>query len=195
CSIKNVQVLAKNIADNVSVSAPEGFTLSLSESEGYVSQLILPKSGESVQEYSIYIKCSPVIESILEGNVSFQSNGDELLAIPVRAMATSSIKVGTKVELTAQNNREIPQKPTLWQNYPNPFNPVTTIEFGVPVKSEASISIYNSIGKLVVELCHGEFQPGVFSVTWNAIGMPSGVYYCRLSNSGLTVFRKIILLK
>jgi hypothetical protein len=83
----------------------------------------------------------------------------------------------------------------LYQNYPNPFNPSTTIKYSVADNGLVSLSIYNQLGQRVAELFHGERQSGTYSVTWNAIGFPSGVYFCELKTTHYREVKKLLLVK
>jgi hypothetical protein len=38
-------------------------------------------------------------------------------------------------------------------------------------------------------------QPGTYSVRWNAAGLPSGVYFCRMQGGGFVETKKMILAK
>jgi hypothetical protein len=72
----------------------------------------------------------------------------------------------------------------LGQNYPNPFNPTTTITFTLPEKSFVTLKIYDTLGREVSKLLSEEMLPGTYSRQWNALGVPSGVYfYCFQANS------------
>ncbi len=86
-------------------------------------------------------------------------------------------------------------KYALYQNYPNPFNPSTTIKYSVADNGLVSLAIYNQLGQRVAELYHGEKQSGTYSVTWNAIGFPSGVYFCELKTTHYREVKKLLLVK
>jgi len=91
----------------------------------------------------------------------------------------------------------------LHQNYPNPFNPATTISFNLPSACLVSPKIYDLLGVEIATLESGMFQPGTHVVTWSPRGLPSGIYFCRLSaiNMGsggdraFTGSRRLILAK
>jgi hypothetical protein len=83
----------------------------------------------------------------------------------------------------------------LMQNYPNPFNPATTIEFQIPGSEQVTLKIFNLFGQEVATLVSGKFLPGRYRVDWNASGMPSGVYFYRLSIADHIQTRKMLLLK
>lgn len=78
----------------------------------------------------------------------------------------------------------VPQEFTLGQNYPNPFNPSTTINFGVPVESEITLSIYNSLGQLVKVVASGIYQAGNHNLNFSADELSTGTYYYNLKAKG-----------
>jgi hypothetical protein len=69
------------------------------------------------------------------------------------------------------------------QNYPNPFNPSTTIGYDLPKSAYVSLKIYNSLGQIVASLVDGHQGAGSYQVRWDALDVPSGVYFYRLQTS------------
>lgn len=79
----------------------------------------------------------------------------------------------------------IPNEYRLSQNYPNPFNPVTRINYEIPFDSKVTLTVYNMLGKEVVNLVSNNFQKaGFYSVELNALNMTSGTYFYRISAQG-----------
>jgi len=89
----------------------------------------------------------------------------------------------------------VPNSFNLSQNYPNPFNPATRIDFSLPERQMVSLRIYNSLGELVSELVNEEREAGSYSVTFDAINLPSGVYIYRLQTLEFAENKKMTLLK
>ena len=83
----------------------------------------------------------------------------------------------------------------LGQNYPNPFNPTTTITFTLPEKSFVTLKIYDTLGREVSKLLSEEMLPGTYSRQWNALGVPSGVYFYRFQANSFSETKKLILLR
>lgn len=83
----------------------------------------------------------------------------------------------------------------LFPNYPNPFNPSTTIRYVTPQRSGVMLAIYNLLGQRVALLVDGDQEIGTHAVAWNAEGMPTGMYLCRLSVGGNTLVRKLLLVR
>ncbi|NWG27512.1 MAG: T9SS type A sorting domain-containing protein [Ignavibacteriaceae bacterium] len=84
----------------------------------------------------------------------------------------------TNVELKRD---KIPRDFTIKQNYPNPFNPSTTIEFILPEEAEISLRIYDILGRQVSIIYEGVKEAGIHRYHWNASGLASGIYFCRLN--------------
>lgn len=75
----------------------------------------------------------------------------------------------------------LPENYFLHQNYPNPFNPSTTIRYELPRASLVTLKIYNVLGQEVTTLVNKKSEAGRFEVEWDASGLPSGVYFYRIS--------------
>lgn len=84
---------------------------------------------------------------------------------------------------------------SLGQNYPNPFNPSTTINYTLPEKSFASLTIYNQIGEKVDQLFSGIKEAGSYNIVWNASKLSSGVYFYELKTDNVREIKKLLLLK
>jgi hypothetical protein len=91
--------------------------------------------------------------------------------------------------------KEFPIEFSLKQNYPNPFNPSTTIEFTVQHSSEVSLTIYDILGREVSTLLKDWMGFGNYKFQWNAEGLTSGVYFCRLIVNGNIKTIKMMLTK
>jgi len=86
-----------------------------------------------------------------------------------------------KARTTSGINTNLPMAYALHQNYPNPFNPTTTIKFDLPTADQVSLKIYNIMGAQVAELVRGNFNPGFHTVSFDATGLSSGIYFYHLS--------------
>jgi len=74
------------------------------------------------------------------------------------------------------------------------------MQFTLPYAAAVSLKIYNLNGQLVATLVSGELAAGSHRVRWQgqtAEGRPaaSGVYVCRLQAEGLSLQRKLTLLR
>ena len=90
---------------------------------------------------------------------------------------------------------DIPNEFYLNAPYPNPFNPATTIKYSILQDSHVTLTIYNVSGQRISVLKDALQTAGNYSVTWNATGLPSGIYFCNFKANGFNATKKILLLK
>ena len=83
----------------------------------------------------------------------------------------------------------------LFQNYPNPFNPTTTIRYSIPQSSNIVIKVFDILGKKIETLVNTLKPAGNYEVTWNAVNLPSGIYFYQLRAGSFTDTKKMVLLK
>ncbi|NOX64804.1 MAG: T9SS type A sorting domain-containing protein [Chlorobi bacterium] len=95
----------------------------------------------------------------------------------------------------------------LEQNYPNPFNPSTTIKYSIPnvrnghpaksgqVALSVQLNVYDILGREVATLVDEQQKPGIYTVKWNAVNNPSGIYFYRLTAGSFSMTKKMILQK
>jgi hypothetical protein len=83
----------------------------------------------------------------------------------------------------------------LEQNFPNPFNPTTKIRIALPTSSFAKLVIYDMLGREVAILVNEEKQTGVYTVTFDASNLSSGMYLYHLQAGSFIETKKMILLK
>ncbi|NUN69840.1 MAG: T9SS type A sorting domain-containing protein [Bacteroidetes bacterium] len=79
--------------------------------------------------------------------------------------------------------------------YPNPFNPLTTISFEVEHPSFVKLKIFSAIGQYSGTLVQEYLKPGSYNKTWDASGLPSGVYFCQLQVGDFVETKRMLLLK
>jgi hypothetical protein len=103
--------------------------------------------------------------------------------------------VVTSVREDPRVDGELPTAFVLRQNYPNPFNPSTTIEFALPQAGYVNLSVFNVIGQEVATLTAGDHAVGTFKATWDASGLPSGIYFYRLTAGEYVQTKKAVLMK
>jgi hypothetical protein len=90
---------------------------------------------------------------------------------------------------------QVPHEFLLHQNYPNPFNASTEIVFEIETASEIDLSVFNVLGEKVKTLTSGFYQPGRYRATFDASGLPSGVYYYQLKSPSQHEKRSCVYLK
>ena len=118
-----------------------------------------------------------------EGDVLFTTNKSFEIVDMIVANSTDEIEVNiiTDFGLSAA--------------YPNPFNPSTTVSLTVPSADYVSVKVYNLMGQVVGVLADGMMEANVYSFTWDASNMSSGVYLVKAEYAGSIETQKVMLLK
>jgi subtilisin-like proprotein convertase family protein len=90
---------------------------------------------------------------------------------------------------------EIPHRFLLYQNYPNPFNPATVIKYDVARDINVKIIVYDLLGREVQVLVNDFKRAGSYSLTLNAQGLASGVYFYKIEAGEFVNTKKMLLIK
>ena len=84
----------------------------------------------------------------------------------------------------------------LGQNYPNPFNSSTQIMFSTKSTGVVSLEVYNILGQKIITLFNKVTTANtVYSIAFDAINLPSGIYLYSLRTVDGTDVKKMCLLK
>ncbi len=94
-----------------------------------------------------------------------------------------------EVEFNVLNNFE------LSQNFPNPFNPITTINYTISDDNLVSLKVFDILGKEVSSLVNEYQKKGKYSVKFDAINLPSGIYFYQLNSGNFSSVKKLMLVK
>jgi len=89
----------------------------------------------------------------------------------------------------------LPEKFYLKQNYPNPFHTTTTIEYSIDKAGFVKLEMYDVSGREVKKLVQGMTPSGKHTINVEATDLAPGVYFYRLTASGSSVQKKMLLLK
>ncbi len=89
----------------------------------------------------------------------------------------------------------VPHTFNLHQNYPNPFNPSTKIKFDIPKAMNASLKIYDILGREVSVIVNDFLIPGTYSFDFDGSNFSSGVYFYVLTGDGFVESKKMLLVK
>jgi hypothetical protein len=135
-----------------------------------------------------------------------ESSSAEVAVVPhpifgfVRAVAAPDYHIivaegGTASGNAGDRSPAYGNAPVLNSISPNPFNPLTRITYWVPQKARVNLAIYDVAGRLIESLVNGEIERGEHTVSWQADGSPSGVYFCRLEVGAFSETKKVMLIK
>jgi hypothetical protein len=99
------------------------------------------------------------------------------------------------IPVTGIRSPDPPSTYALSQNYPNPFNPSTNIPFSLAHREHVTLKVYDTLGRDVATLMDDTLPPGPHAATFDARGLASGVYICRLSAGSFQASRSMLLIK
>lgn len=116
------------------------------------------------------------------------SSGDDVGFGELSKASTFYTKDPSSVEESAGNAF------VLYQNFPNPFSKSTHIEFDAKFAANVLLELYSADGKKIETLLD-EVVYGRNRVDVNASKLDAGVYYYRLTTSGKTYTKKMVVVK
>lgn len=115
--------------------------------------------------------------------------------IYVRHFSEVKLGINNSVSDVKQQNHLTPVEYKLAQNYPNPFNPATRISYSIPISGHVTLKVMDILGNQIATLIDEDKSAGYYSLTWNAINLPSGFYIYRIQAGNFVETRKMLLLK
>jgi hypothetical protein len=130
--------------------------------------------------------------------IAFSNDGSRVYVGSFRNAGANfpPVQYFNSVATSIDTPREQPEGYTLDQNYPNPFNPTTNIEFALGQGGATTLKVYDISGREVASILTGQqLNAGSHTYTFNASSLSSGIYFYRLTSSGVQITRKMTLLK
>jgi|GEM_PF-4838831 len=79
-------------------------------------------------------------------------------------------------------------------NYPNPFTISTSIPIHLERTEQVSLRIFDAFGRDIATLHEGMLDAGTHTVTWQARGLPAGVYFAVLRFGAKSETSKLVLM-
>ena len=172
-----------------SITLPAGTYQALRMKETFISQTVfggVPFSTDTSVSFSWFTREGYFVDVDPKDKVPV---GSSIVASTLSYSSIITTPTGVSREET------IPSSPQLSQNYPNPFNPSTTIEYVMPKRGFARLTVQNVLGQEVASLLNGFQEAGRHSIRFEANGLPSGVYFYRLTTRDHVSIGKMNLVK
>jgi hypothetical protein len=202
------------VPDIIPPSVPKGLVATPGKKGGEVLLTWTPNTERDLAGYKIYYSHdstgfngteanegpSPIPVSAIDtfkvtGLIGGKTYRFAISAIDVSTNESQLSSVATTVVTGINVAGQIPAEFSLSQNFPNPFNPSTTLHYSLPVRSFVRLEVFNILGERVATLVSGEMPAGIHEVNFDASGLPSGVYFYRLTARSYTATMKMILMK
>jgi hypothetical protein len=154
---------------------------------------------------SVWHMCGSVEPDTLEFhvdadlNLAFDNNDQphisyKFVQIDGRDMKGLKYAKGTFVGVEENESGKIKKNSEL-RIFPNPCSGLLNIEYSMQETGEAEISIYDVTGRVVREIVNEHFSTGYHNRTFDARGLPPGVYFVRLDAGNHSEIKKVILVE
>ena len=88
-----------------------------------------------------------------------------------------------------------PDRVALFGTAPNPVRQTADIRYTLPRPADVRLAVYDALGRQVAVLASGQQSPGRKTAHFDASGLPSGMYFIRLSAAGATQTRRVAIVR
>ncbi len=129
-------------------------------------------AGETL-ELELFLDAAELDTVTYEGELVFEHNARG-------ESASVSVVLDVRVNSISDEASKLPTDFGFTSVYPNPFNSATTISYSLPEQARVRLKLYDINGRQVASLVDKSQKAGNYSIAWNAIEFPSGVYFCQL---------------
>lgn len=148
--------------------------------------------GPSTHTTAITLPPTEILSDSVQKSLTLKS--EFYVALARVSGSTENSLVGTT---DVEYSNVIPDKYELMQNFPNPFNPSTTIKYSIEKAGLVTLKVYDILGKEVAVLVNEVKQPGSYGAVFNLTNLSpaSGVYLYKLSANGMSLSKKMLLIK
>lgn len=154
-------------------------------------------------KHFILVNYLPQVEaySAVKTLISFKPDSAQSYEAVVKVYSGSGFK---QIELSGEGKNStvntvdestLPGRFSLSQNYPNPFNPVTIIRFSTAERQFISLRVYDVLGSEIATLISDVKNAGNYEISFDAVNIPSGVYFYKLQAGNFVETKKMMLLK
>ncbi|MFH0765689.1 MAG: T9SS type A sorting domain-containing protein, partial [Calditrichota bacterium] len=137
------------------------------------------------QSVSFNVVFRPEDETDQEGHLAIESTDQEPPVVTFYGYGT----------LAAPQPETAPGQFGLEPLYPNPFNQQARVAFNLDRPDNVKILLFDISGRELKALTEGSYPAGRHALTFNAEGLPVGLYLIKLETSTRTEIRKALLVK
>ena len=142
---------------------------------------------EARDEYDYLAECNE--DAVERGLAQIHSleldlmlNGDQVDAFMEQNTHEKVMQILSEISAVSMSEIQRPLTYEFLGAYPNPFNSATTISYSPPEQAQVSLKLYDISGREIETLVDKLQKVGNYSIPWNAIDFPSGVYFCRIES-------------
>lgn len=155
----------------------------------------LDESAYSESSWAVFAGAHDAARAAMERQYSYQTSAADALETAHLALLEAIAQLQPGQGTDAETDAELPASPALHQNYPNPFNPHTTIRFELPAGADVRLDVFDVLGRRVATLVDARVAAGRHEVSFDASGLPSGVYVYQLRTGAATLSKAMQVLQ
>jgi hypothetical protein len=199
-------VISNRIRNDLKAGVPKPVVIyGWHQLNGVAIQPLYNGHGETYADYShgirliqeaVQLNGSPTTISAILKNDTLASILSDEGTIPIPRYGNVPTDVGPA-------SGALPHDPMLLGNFPNPFNPNSDIRYQVPASGAAAgsefrnvrLAVYDLLGKEVALLVNEMKPAGTYDVRFDASGLSSGMYLCRLTAGSLVQTMRMMVLR
>ena len=159
----------------------QGMDVMFHDEDGVMRVIVYSFDGNAIAPGSSILLSIPVV-----------SNNGGMIEITDLSMADA---YGRILESSVAVYTPLPLEYDVSANYPNPFNARTVISMALPEASHVTVEIFDLLGRSVTVLFDDDLPTGYHSITWDAFGQTSGVYFYKVQAGEYSITQKMLLIK
>lgn len=165
------------IAVAVTAEAKTGYIVSVEFFDDYV------KAGEDVSSpYTWTFEHMPLGPHRITARAKRSDGAASAASVDVEVISAASVPAGYSFRMPPP------------RIFPNPVDRSTSIEFSLERSEAVDVNVYDLLGRRVCRLFSGELAEGNHSLSFNAAGVPPGLYFVMLrSRSGVRTSKLLVV--
>ena len=105
----------------------------------------------------------------------------------IPGMFTAGVQCGSDLTTTAATQ--------IAGNVPNPFSASTSVRYVVGLPMHVTIEVYDAVGRKVADLVDADKAVGTYETSFETIGLPNGLYYCRMYAGQFVKTKSMMLMR
>lgn len=121
----------------------------------------------------------PTFRGIMTWSINWDVAGDTAFSRNVRR-SLDTLATVTGIEQRGGEGPSGISSVQMSEVFPNPLNGSGTVRFTLPRRARVNLTVYDILGRKVLDLLNGVRDPGDQQMRFSALGLASGVYFYRL---------------
>ncbi len=128
-----------------------------------------------------------------EGLVIIPNSGSKLASFHSKEFSDATLHPYLEFDITTGINEEI--SINSFSIFPNPVSSKATVKFEINSNQNINISIVNSTGQQIQQICNQEYPAGKIRNTFSIENLPNGLYFLNIKSNNETIIKKLVVNK